>query len=100
MEVRAKGEGFILDPDGTGRRNRYALFLNELLIDDDRVDDKGRIEMKEVIDSFPFTSLLGVVVKIIDIGDGKPVGGGPTEGSCTASTAVVVVGTVTSQDLR
>ena len=100
LEARAKGEGFILDPDVTGQRNRYALFLNDLLIDNDRVDEKGRIDMKEAVDSFPFTSLLGLAVKIIEIGDGNPVGGGSTQDSCAASTTIVLVRTVTPQDLK
>jgi len=99
LKVRAKGEGFILDSDSTGKRNRYALCINSLFIDDNRVDDKGRIDIKEMVSGFPFTSLLGLVVKIVDVGDGKP-GRGLRDEFCTISTAVVLEKTVTSQDLQ
>ena len=49
----------------------YAADLG-LFIDDDRVEEKGRIEMEEEVARSPFSSLLGLTVRIIDVGDDHP----------------------------
>ena len=69
LEARVKGESFPLNPDNAGTMNhRYTLCLNDLFIDDDRVEDDGRVEMDDNI-TVNITALSGLLVRIIDGGD-------------------------------
>ncbi len=79
LTAQARGFGFPLDSDSTGRLNLFALCVDGIFIGDDRVESKDRrvVEDDGVVDitgdvEVRFTTLLGREVNIVDLGDDPP----------------------------
>ncbi len=105
LKASADGFGFPLDDDETGVLNRYALCVDDIFTGDDQVKSTDRrvVEDDGVVNisgdaGVSFTTLLGRVVKIVDIGDDPPsIGMG--DNPCNAGL-LLLQGTVGFRNLR
>ena len=105
LTASAKGFGLPLDADETGTLNLFALCVDGIFIGDDRVESTDRrvVEDDGVVDitgdvEVSFTTLLGRVVTIVDIGDDPPFIA-LSDATCTTGL-LLLLGTVEFRNLR
>ena len=105
LEASARGFGFPLDPDQTGRLNHYGLCVESLFIGDDRVEsenrrvvlDDGVVNVDGEVRVSGLDNLLGVEVKMY-IGEDEP-NSGPRDAICDTGP-VLLQGIVEFRNLR